>query len=99
MCSPERTTEAINEDLYLIVVPELLENYKDIIEIACLEEESGIHFCKPLTFTLFFNESKEKLEHVFKTVFKKEKVFNRLLLEICETEIKHEFLERSDFLV
>ena len=57
-----------------------------------MEEDSGFFFCKPLSFTLFFEECKDKLEFLFKTVFKKEKVFNELLLEICETEIKQEFL-------
>ena len=77
-----------DEELYLIVVPDLLDNYKEIVEINYIEEESGFFFCKPLSFNLFFQECKGKLEFVFKTVFKKEKVFNELLLEICETEIR-----------
>lgn len=64
-----------------------------------MEDETGIHFCRPLNFTSFYKESKSKLDFIYQGVFKKEKVFNKLLLEICETEIKHEFLEKSDFLI
>jgi len=74
------------------VVPDLLDNYKSIIDFKYWEEESGFYFCKPIIFNVVFDECKYKLEYIFKTVFKKEKVFNELLLEICETEIKQEFL-------
>ena len=39
------------------------------------------------------------LEHLFEKVFKKERIFNDLLMKICETEIRHEFLEKAHLLV
>jgi len=30
--------------------------------------------------------------------FKREKVFNDLLIEMCETQIRYEFLEKANFL-
>ena len=82
------------------MVPELIDNYRDIVAVDyTLEEETGINFCRPLNFSTFYKECKVKLDYIYQGVFKKEKVFNKLLLEICETEIKHEFLEKSDFLV
>ena len=45
-------------------------------------------YCRPLSFDNFFNKCHEKLNHVFMYKFKKDKIFNDLLLEICKTEIQ-----------
>ena len=65
-------------------------NADDISEKSYEEEKEGEQqsfFCRPLGFDNFLLHSKEKLNQVFNTKFKKDKVFNDLLLEICKEEI------------
>ena len=44
-------------------------------------------YCRPLSFENFFQKCNDKLNQVFVFQFKKDKIFNDLLLEICKTEI------------
>ena len=55
-------------------------------------------YCRPLSFDKFFARCKEKLNFVFINQFKKDKMFNNLLFEICKTETHQQFLERAHFI-
>jgi len=75
-----------------MVEPSFLEKYNFIaLNLDTLGEGS---FCRPLCFDTFFNRCQMRLEKLFKHKFKKDKIFNDLLLEICQTEIKEEFYEK-----
>jgi len=45
-----------DNEICLIVIPELLEQYKYLINVDYEEEDSaGIHFCRPLCYDPFFS--------------------------------------------
>ena len=90
-----------DNQIWLIVIPELLRQYKYFINVDYEEEKDSadIHFCRPLCYHPFFQLGKSKLEHLFEKVFKKEPAFNAMLLKMCENQIRHEFLEKVHLLV
>ena len=63
-----------------------------------LESIGGGSFCRPLCFDPFFERCHQRLEKLYSQRFKKDKIFNDLLLEICQTEIKQDFYEKVEVL-
>ena len=62
--------------------------FGDLVRKDSGAEVDASIFCKPLSFDVFFDRCKEKLNQVFINQFKKDKMFNDLLFKICETETK-----------
>ena len=58
-------------------------NYPNLIEVNIIVDDEG--FVRSLSFDNFVNKCKDRLNFIFKHVFKKEQIFNDLLVEICET--------------
>ena len=78
--------------MLLMLEPSFLEKYHFIsLDLESIGEGS---FCRPLSFEMFFNRCQSRLEKLFTQKFKKDRIFNDLLLEICQTEIKEEFYEK-----
>ena len=57
-------------------------------------QESSIYY-RPLNFDKFFDVSKTKLQNIFNHKFKRDKIFNDLLLEICKNEIRQNFFNNA----
>jgi hypothetical protein len=52
-------------------------------------------FCHPLCFDKFYDRCKEKLNIILYQHFKKDRMFNDLLFELCKVEIQQAFLEKA----
>lgn len=91
----------LQENLYLVVSPDLLTKYKEILEFKIrfykVRESNGENFYEPLCFDPFFDKCKEQLEIIF-TWFKKDKIFSQLLVEICQAEVQQDFLVKANIL-
>ena len=83
--------------MYLMVDTGELQEFKNIIGIEFQDREDD-NYARPLCFDKFFKKCKSKLNLIYKNDFKKEKVFNDLLITICESQVKEEFLEKANFI-